>query len=411
MRFDNRLNGFVIVRNVALMFAILAPGDLASAAQPVTQSTSHATLNGIYLLVDIGEGDSLVAPESRRDFTVALTNRYINGIYLREFWKNVEPADGVYRWATIDRQVRIAEKGGKKIALSVQAGTKTPDWVYAEGAKPFQTITTEGANGNFCQPQAVPVPWDPVFLKKWKALVAAFGAHYAHDANISEVKISGIDITTDETDMPRSTGNLLTKKKGAASGKTCSLPNDVSKWITYGYTQNKVFGAWKQIVGAFAGAFPYQSLTVMTSVHSMPSIGSDGQYDPTGAAASFASDNFLSYGAATFGKRFAAGQNGWRPNHLDPGVLKFARKTGNPFGWQPSWPIQCREHDRNVHIGIGDCTERLAVQQLFQVGLQTHPTYLELLFPLCRTGVYQDLIQRAYTQLMTDTGHTGARRQ
>jgi hypothetical protein len=411
MHFDKRRNDSLRLGIAILGLVVSNYATVAEAALPPRQSTSHAVLNGIYVLVDIGNGDSLVAAGSRRDFTAALSNRYINGVYLKQTWRNVEPVDGAYDWAVLDKQVKIAEASGKKIALSLQAGTEAPAWIYAEGAKPFHTVTTEGANGNFCRPQTVPVPWDPVFLKKWTALVAAFGARYARDPEVSEVKISGIDITTNETNMPRSTGVTLTKKKGAAAGRVCKLPNDVANWIAYGYTQAKVFGAWKQIAASFATAFPKQSLTVMTGVHSMPSIGADGRYDPTGAAGSFASDTFLPYGAATFGRRFVAAQNGWRPNHLDPGVLKFAAKTGNPFGWQPSWPIQCREHDQDVHIGTGDCTERLAVQQLFQVGLQTHPTYLELLFPIASPNAYRDLIQQAYTQVMAEPGRvTGGRR-
>jgi len=329
-----------------------------------------------------------------------VANPYINGAYLKDYWSDVEPADGAYNWSALDEQMKIAEAAGKKVALGVQAGTKTPSWVYAAGARPFQTITPEGALGNYCQSQSVPIPWDPVFLSKWKAFVVAFGAHYARDPHISEVKITGIDVTTDETVMPHSTGETRTKKKGAAAGKVCTFPNDDANWIANGYTQAKVFGAWKQIAAVFAAAFPKQALTVMTSIHAMPSIGPDGRYDPTEAAAGFASYTFLPYGAATFGKRFVAAQNGWRPNHLDEGVLRFATTTGNPFGWQPSWPLKCREDGKNVHAGSGDCTERMAVQELFQVGLQHHPTYLELLVPIGRANTYDDLIKQAYTQVM-----------
>ena len=77
-----------------------------------------------------------------------------------------------------------------------------------------------------------------------------------------------------------------------------------------------------------------------------------------------------------------------------------ATTTGNPFGWQPSWPLKCREDGKNVHAGSGDCTERMAVQELFQVGLQHHPTYLELLVPIGRANTYDDLIKQAYTQVM-----------
>ncbi|MEO8881815.1 MAG: hypothetical protein ABI377_00060, partial [Devosia sp.] len=114
----------------------------------------------------------------------------------------------------------------------------------------------------------------------------------------------------------------------------------------------------------------------------------------------FASRAFLSYGAATYGKRFVAAQNGWRPGHLDEGVLSFARATGNPFGWQQSWPIKCRENGERLPLGTGDCTKRKAVEELFATGLASHPTYLELLLPISGTHAYDDLIARAYTQVM-----------
>ena len=369
------------------------------------QSSAPDSVRGIYFVANMGRGDSLTATGTRRDFTAALANRYINGAYLKDYWNSVEPADGVYDWAAFDKQIRVAEAAGKKIALAIQAGTKTPSWVYAEGARPFQTITTETAEGNFCQSQNVPIPWDPVFLRKWTALVAAFGAHYANDPHVVQVKITGIDITTDETVMPHSRGETRSKKKGSRAGVPCTFPNDNANWISEGYSQAKVFGAWKQMAHAFAAAFPKQALTVMTSTHAMPSIGPDGQVDPTGAAENFASDTFLSYGAATFGRRFVAAQNGWRPNHLDEGVLRFASRTGNPFGWQPSWPIKCKDGGGRQRIGSEGCTERRAVEQLFQNGLKDHPAYLELLLPLFSTNAYDDLIKDAYTNVVGDRGY------
>ena len=383
---------------MVVVFALVIFAHAAQSSRP--QSATDRSLSGIYLVANIDRGDSLAVSGSRRDFSAALSNRYINGAFLKTSWSDLEPADGAYEWSALDAQVKIAEGAGKKVALGVQAGTKTPGWVYAEGAKPFHTITTEAADGNFCQSQSVPIPWDPVFLRKWTAFVAAFGARYANDPHISEVKITGINTTTNETKMPHSPGETRSKKKGSRAGIPCTFPNDDANWLAAGYTQAKVFGAWKRMATAFAVAFPKQALTVMTSTHSMPSVGPDGRYDATGSAEAFATNTFLSYGAAAFGKRFAAAQNGWRPNHLDAGVLSFAAKTGNPFGWQHSWPIKCEEEGRRVHLGSGDCTERRAVEELFRTGLQSHPTYLELLHPVSGSNAYDDLIKEAYMQVM-----------
>jgi len=384
-----------------LMLLLAGEASLAQEAPRSARGAAAAeALRGVYLVANIAQGDSLAASDSRHDFSNAMANRTINGAYLKEAWNDLEPADGVFAWGALDRQVRLAEAAGKKIALGVQAGTATPPWVYGAGAAPFRTITREAANDNFCRPQEVPIPWDPVFLRQWTDFVRAFGAHYADDPRLVEVKITGINITTHETSMPHSIGQTRTKTKGSRAGTPCALPNDDANWVAAGYTQGKVFDAWKRIANAFAVAFPRQALVVMTSTHSMPSIGSDGQLDPTGAAEGFASNAFFDYGAATYGKRFAAAQNGWRPHHLDEGVLSFAARTGNPFGWQPSWPIKCREGGARTKVGEADCTERKAVEELFQTGLASRPTYLELLHPLTETNAYDDLIKQAYDQVM-----------
>ena len=389
-------------QGLAAMLVLLGcQSSLAEAARsPRLAAAAAQSLKGIYLVANIAEGDSLSSSGSRRDFSPALANRFINGAFLKDAWNHLEPSDGVFAWGELDRQVRLAEAAGKKISLGIQAGTATPPWVYAAGAAPFHTITPEAVNDNFCRPQDVPVPWDPVFLRKWTDFVRAFGARYANDPRLVAVKITGIDITTPETGMPHSIGETRTKKKGAHAGMACTFPNDDANWLAIGYTQDKVFGAWKRIANAFATAFPRQALVVMTSTHSMPSIGPDGRLDPTGAAEGFASNAFFSDGAAAYGKRFAAAQNGWRPGHLDPGVSSFAARTGNPFGWQPSWPIKCLEDGAKERMGTGDCTERRAVEQLFRTGLGSRPTYLELLHPISGTTAYNDLIQQAYGQVM-----------
>jgi hypothetical protein len=228
-------------------------------------------------------------PEKEVDFS------FIDGWLVRPGWDKVEPKEGEYDWSYIEAEIALAKRLKKKITLCVLGGPQTPAWVYKAGAKEFEYAMPIGK----VRAAKIPPLWDEVYLKKWTALVAALGKKYKGDDTIVLVHITG------------ATGNGLEMQLPF-------LPKDREQWQKLGYTPEKVVGAWKQIIGAFAEAFPSKPLDI--DIH--PVLGSDQVAGEVAA-----------YGSEKLGKRFGifsgwlSGKSAEQDRH-HAGMLTLAEKFG-----------------------------------------------------------------------------------
>jgi hypothetical protein len=170
---------------------------------------------GVYSLTGV---DQPTAPAVYRNANVA-------GVAVRASWAGLEPNDGVYSWSYLDNEVANAKAAGKKVSLYIAVSNPhvAPAWVYAAGAKYVNT-----SNGQ------TPVPWDPVFLKKWHDFVAALGARYSKETTLSYVR-GATEALTDGWNMPS---------------------RDALLWSAVGYTDAKILGALQTSIADYETAFP-----------------------------------------------------------------------------------------------------------------------------------------------------------
>ncbi len=164
-----------------------------------------------------------------------LRNPDVVGVSLRAGWEQVEPAENQYRWV-FDKEIARARAAGKKVMLRISAGTQTPQWVYAAGAEAFHFQDQNPFRADQGKREQIPVPWDPVFLKKWTAFVRAFGQKYASDDALVLVHLSGPVRRGAEMHLPKT-------------------ESDKANWARIGYTSAKLIGAWKGVIDAYNQAF------------------------------------------------------------------------------------------------------------------------------------------------------------
>lgn len=100
---------------------LLMTGAGAYAASP---GGSAASIAGIYAVARLN-------PKVSRE---VLANRYVDGLTLRYWWRNLEPSEGRFDWGKLDRDIALARSYGKKVSLTVGAGYGTPPWVYTASA-------------------------------------------------------------------------------------------------------------------------------------------------------------------------------------------------------------------------------------------------------------------------------------
>jgi hypothetical protein len=190
----------------------------------------------------------------------------VDGISVRQSWYNLEPSEGVFDFSFLDAVASMARVSGKEVLLrigtsggSAAKGGNTPNWVFdAINAEPLPTsqkFFTWNDNGTM---RTIPVFWDPVYLAKKIAMIAALGAHFANNPIIKIVSASFANAQSEDWGVP-----------GTAT--------DVANWLAAGYTTAKMLNAGRQIINATMAAFPYQYVTLAVGGNG-PSLDPDPSY-------------------------------------------------------------------------------------------------------------------------------------
>ena len=224
---------------------------------------SYESIGGLYAL---GRVDEKI-----------LANPNVDGLTLRFWWNKIEPAEGQFNWTAVDRDIAKARAHGKKVSITVAAGYGTPAWVYAAGAVPFKFSWSKVWGPPLCSQQNLPVPWDPVYLSKWRAFVHQMGMRYDSNPTVVLIKITGVNGGTGETNLPRMRSKTIER-----GGHSCTVSDDLAEWQRVGYTPENLIHGWKAIAEAFSQSFPHKKISIMTGPHALPVLGAGGRPERLG---------------------------------------------------------------------------------------------------------------------------------
>jgi hypothetical protein len=222
---------------------------LACAAVPA----QAADLRGIYVY----SGDvAQISKGSANNVTASLSVPGVDGIVLVIAWSAIEPSMGQYQWTTLDLWTHRAVTLGKKIDLTITAGSDTPSWLFqpapsGAGAAPLSfTISPHGGATGVCDSETLAPPWDAAFLNRWDLLLAALADHLRSDGTYSAVtllRITGVNRTTDELRLPAETAQ--------STGLAC-VSDAISIWQQAGFRPSLLLQAWDQITNSFLKSSP-----------------------------------------------------------------------------------------------------------------------------------------------------------
>ena len=106
------------------------------------------------------------------------TSPYAAGPNPLYYWATLEPQEGVYNWAPLDRALADAANSGKLVSPRIY--TNVAGWGQATATWVFDAGTSWYYNNAFSRDNAMkqPVPTDPVFTEKFGAFLSALGARY-----------------------------------------------------------------------------------------------------------------------------------------------------------------------------------------------------------------------------------------
>ncbi len=277
---------------------------------PTPTPVPLGSINGLYYLG---------IPNSTVFDSAVLANPNVDGLAYRGGWATFEPTEGVYDWSQIDGVIATANATGKKVSISITAGYQTPAWVYADGAASFSFVWDEPGGPGYCTVQAIPLPWDAVFLAKWQTFITVLGARYNSNPTVAHVKLTGINGKTAEDSLPH------TINENINSGQ-CTGYNDVANWGKAGYTRVKVLNAWEQIAGYWKAALPNREIASILLPCGFPPIDDNGNVISGDTCDSTLMTEMNSYGLnSPLGRGvWIAQNNGLNPTWIDPTVVADA---------------------------------------------------------------------------------------
>ncbi|WKZ15384.1 MAG: beta-galactosidase [Candidatus Jettenia caeni] len=180
--------------------------------------------------------------------TKSLDLPYISGMTAYFGWGDLETEDGKYDFSAIDTLIVLAKTKGKIINLGFYPGANAPEWLYQRGVKSFSWMRKlkedqARSRGEFLQRKS-PLPWDPIFIKYWKRFISKAAERYKDESTIGYISLTGPVI--DEL----ATGILLKDNK------------DWNRFVSSGYTYDKVLNSWIEIIEHFQKVMPSKRLVL-----------------------------------------------------------------------------------------------------------------------------------------------------
>jgi len=256
-----------------IRFATL-PLIVLLAAAGFSQTVTPPDLRGLYI---VSNDVSKFNATRTADLQKAMTIPGINGLYLMISWSAIEPARGQYQWSAIDSWLASAMASGKRVDLAILGGNAAPAWLYtappqgAGAAKLSFSYAIQGGKLGECTSITLPVPWDTAFLAEWDSMLAALAAHLKATgaySNLALLRLTGININTDELKLPEET---------PAGNSLACLTDAPAIWQQAGYRPSLILKAWDRITSSFQTSFPGKSFVVaLTESNAFPPIDETG---------------------------------------------------------------------------------------------------------------------------------------
>ena len=361
-------------------FTIAALVLISAGCVPVA---SAASMRGVYALGAV----------DRPTPSALLDNPNVDGLTLRHSWDEIEPREGVFVWSELDQEVARARSHGKKIALGITPGIRTPQWVYSAGASQFTFVWDKPWGLPMCSQARIPAPWDPVYMSKWKTLVGELARRYGSNPAVGCLKLTGINGATEETILPGAKGGRTPRWGGA-----CVSGDDVRNWQRIGYSRAKIEAAWTGMADTYAQLFPHQDLDLMIVARGFPPIDDFGNIMANRVADIKLSNDLIERGIASYGPRFIVQNNGlsafysWK----EAGSLAGRTTVGFQMLWSVTKDPRCR-----MNGGRMPCDPHAVLQAAVDRGIDSGARFLEIYIPDLLNPDLQDVILRAHNRLVT----------
>jgi hypothetical protein len=297
---------------------------------------------------------------------LVFSNQGVDGIVVRTTWKDTEAQPGQYDWTFIDSEINRASAKGKMVILIVLPGAYTPAWAE-EGAQTATFTSKYGSSAG--QTLILPIPWDSTYLGHWYDFVRALGVRYDPNPTVVNVPAVGPTSISAEMSLP-------------------DTPEDVTQWISLGYTKDRYEAAWKQTLDIYMQTFPHKKVT-LTLYPGLPI--------PNEAARETVRQDLVDYGVRQYSAQFGIQTSGLSARkQMDPRmgydlVKSYAGKITTGFTLGTAASVKPER--------LGGSDPRTALLDTINFGLEAGVKYLVIYEKDILDPALKSTIQYAHLQL------------
>jgi hypothetical protein len=193
----------------------------------------------------------------------------IPGVSIRFTWEDVEPEEGKIDWDYLEHALGQVKRANKKAMVSVLPGIRSPAWIYKKGVRTLEFTDNNRYHKSYGRRLRMPLPWDETLIQEWIKFVVQLGKKVDPDDAVVLVHLAGPNTSSLEMHLPK--------------GENAALVEEA------GYSREKIVTAWKQVIDAYAKAFPHKDL----ALHIAVPLVKDG-----------AMEEVIQYGISRVGSRF-----------------------------------------------------------------------------------------------------------
>jgi hypothetical protein len=115
-------------------------------------------------------------------------NKNINGVVVRFRWNDIETSPDNFNWSYIDGELSKAKLANKKVSLQPLG---VPEWMSSLGAKKYFYVDGNTYHSTYGQIVSDVLPWDSIYIERFKNLIKKLSVKYSHDATVSYVNTIG----------------------------------------------------------------------------------------------------------------------------------------------------------------------------------------------------------------------------
>lgn len=299
----------------------------------------------------IPRGVFSLARESEPADPAVLRDADVDGISIRQPWRELEKSPGVFDWSYLDSEVRRAADADKVVLLRILSeGPGTPSWIFEKGVQTLsyenQNRFQEGGSGR------IAVYWDPTYLAHKKAMIAAVGKHFADNSAVRVVAAICASSHSGDWAVPHSRV-------------------DVANWYSIGYTPEKLIDVCKEIIDTTMQSFPKQCVTL--------AVGRNGRLDPN---PNYVARAVVQYARKRYPGRFIVQKNSLAATTPPPGspnlkhfelLWESRPDVAGQMLWFSYGDPTCRNNGRQA-----PCDPEATLRRSIDIGLAYGMKYIEI---------------------------------